>query len=109
MQPLKELLRVVRPGGSINILAWSSQQMLPGYPLLEARLNATCSGYAPFLKGKSPEQNFMRAMRWLRAAGLEELKAQTFVGDVRAPLGPGERTALSSLFEVLWGEPQAET
>ena len=47
---LQELVRVVKPGGSVNILAWSSQQLLPGYPLLEARLNATCSAYIPFLK-----------------------------------------------------------
>ena len=43
---LKEMARVVKPGGSVAILAWSSQQLLPGYPLLEARLNATASGYA---------------------------------------------------------------
>ena len=48
-------LLVVRPGGSVAILAWSSQQLLPGYPLLEARLNGTCSGFAPFVKGKRPE------------------------------------------------------
>jgi demethylmenaquinone methyltransferase/2-methoxy-6-polyprenyl-1,4-benzoquinol methylase len=109
MPLLEELRRVVKPGGSINLLAWSSQQLLPGYPLLEARLNATCSGYAPFLKGKSPEQNFMRAMRPFRAAGLEDVRAQTFVGDAQAPLGPGERTALSALFEMLWGAPHPET
>jgi len=51
---LKELMRVVRPGGDIIILAWSSQQVLPGYPLLEARLNATCSAYLPFLKRTDP-------------------------------------------------------
>jgi demethylmenaquinone methyltransferase/2-methoxy-6-polyprenyl-1,4-benzoquinol methylase len=40
---LQELLRVVKPGGDVVLLGWSSQQLLPGYPLLEARLNATCS------------------------------------------------------------------
>jgi demethylmenaquinone methyltransferase/2-methoxy-6-polyprenyl-1,4-benzoquinol methylase len=105
---LEELLRVVRPGGIIVILGWSSQQLLPGHPLLEARLNATCSGYLPFLKGKSPELNFMQALRWFRKVGLEETKARTFVGEVQAPLGSGERTALVSLFEMLWGERQAE-
>jgi demethylmenaquinone methyltransferase/2-methoxy-6-polyprenyl-1,4-benzoquinol methylase len=105
---LEELMRVVKPGGSVNILAWSSQQILPGYPLLEARLNATCSAYIPFLKDKSPEQNFMRSLRSFREVGLEEVRAQTFVGDVQAPLSSGERTALISLFEMLWGEPQSE-
>ena len=105
---LEELVRVVRPGGSVIILGWSSQQLLPGYPLLEARLNATCSGYIPFLEGKNPELNFLRAMHWFREVGLEEVRAQTFVGDVQAPLGSGERAALISLFEMLWGQPQPQ-
>jgi demethylmenaquinone methyltransferase/2-methoxy-6-polyprenyl-1,4-benzoquinol methylase len=105
---LEELVRVVKPGGSIIILGWSSQQLLPGCPLLEARLNATCSAYMPFLKGKSPELNFMRALHCFQEVGLEDIKAQTFVGDVQAPLSSGVRTALISLFEMLWGEPQPE-
>ena len=105
---LREIIRVVRPGGSLFLLGWSSQQLLPGYPLLEARLNGTCSGYLPFLRGKSPGQNFMRALGPLQRAGLEEVQAQTFVGDVRAPLDEAKRTALASLFEMLWGAPQPD-
>lgn len=105
---LKELMRVIKPGGSAIILAWSSQQLLPGYPLLEARLNATCSVYAPFVSGKSPELNFLRALRWFRKVGLVEVRAQTFVGDIQAPLISDEQIALISLFEMLWGEPQPE-
>ena len=109
MPLLEELIRVVKPGGEVILLGWSSQQLLPGYPLLEARLNATCSGYIPFLKEKSPDLNFMRASHWFREAGLEEIKAQTFVGEVQSPLTSGERTALISLFEMLWGSPRPET
>jgi len=98
----------VKPGGSIILLAWSSQQLLPGYPLLESQLNATCSAYLPFLKGKSPELHFLQALRWFQGVGLEEVKAQTFVGDVQSPLSDGERTALISLFEMLWAEPQPD-
>ena len=105
---LKELVRVVKPGGSVIILAWSSQQVLPGYPLLEARLNATYSAYLPFLKGKSPELHFLQALRWFQESGLEEVKAQTFVGDAQSPLSSGERAALVSLFEMLWAEPQPD-
>ena len=111
LEPLpvvKELARVVKPGGSVAILAWSSQQLLPGYPLLEARLNATASGIAPFVKGKRPELHFLRALGWFRKAGLEEPTAQTFVGDVHAPLSDDIRRALVSLFEMLWGKPQLE-
>jgi ubiquinone/menaquinone biosynthesis C-methylase UbiE len=109
MPLLEELMRVVKPSGEVILLGWSSQQLLPGYPLLEAWLNATCSGYIPFLKEKSPDLNFMRANHWLREAGLEEIKAQTFIGEVKSPLTNGERTALISLFDMLWGSPQPET
>lgn len=108
MPILKEMMRVVKPGGSIILLAWSSQQVLPGYPLLEARLNATCSAYLPFLKDQCPDQNFLQAPRWFQKAGLEDIQAQTFVGTVQGPLDAGERTALISLFEMLWGQPQPE-
>lgn len=101
---LAELARVVKPGGSIVILAWSSQQVLPGYPLLELRLNATCSGYMPFLKDSKVESHFLRALTRFREAGMQEVTAQTFVGDVQSPLSRGERTALTSLFEMLWGQ-----
>jgi demethylmenaquinone methyltransferase/2-methoxy-6-polyprenyl-1,4-benzoquinol methylase len=100
---------VVKPDGEVILLGWSSQQLLPGYPLLEARLNATCSGYIPFLKEKSPELNFMCASHWFQKAGLEEVKAQTFVGEIQSPFTGGQRTALISLFEMLWGSPQPET
>lgn len=105
---LKELVRVIKPGGCVAILAWSSQQVLPGHPLLEARLNATCSAYIPFLKETSPQQNFMRALRSFHEAGLEQCQARTFVGDIQAPLGNEQRNALLSLFEMLWGEQQPE-
>ena len=106
---LRELMRVVRPGGNVILLGWSSQQLLPGYPLLEAKLNATCSGYIPFLQEQSPELNFMRAAHWMRKAGLENTCAQTFVGELHSPIGNDIRTALISLFEMLWGSPQPET
>lgn len=104
---LTELMRVLKPGGRIVILGWSSQQLLPGFPLLEARLNATSSAYIPFLEGKPPDQHFLRAGYWLRQAGLEAVNVGTLVGHVQAPLTQEERIALSSLFEMLWDQPQS--
>jgi len=52
---LKELAGVVRSGGSLAILLWSSQQLLPGYPLLEARLNATTAGIAFEMRWGNPQ------------------------------------------------------
>lgn len=43
---LKELVRVVKPGGTVTIATWSSEKLLPGYPRLEARLGATTAGTA---------------------------------------------------------------
>jgi ubiquinone/menaquinone biosynthesis C-methylase UbiE len=105
---LKELVRVVRPGGRVILLGWTSQQLLPGYPLLEARLNAACSSYQPYLQGIGPENHFLQALHPFREAGLEEVRAQTFAGEAQAPLEPGVRAALASLFEMLWSEPTGE-
>ena len=105
---LKELARVVKPGGSVIIIVWSSQQLLPGYPVLEAHLNATSSGIAPFVKGTAPELHFPRMMGWFRRAGMEEVSARTFAGDVCAPLSEEMRSALTALIEMRWVDVGAE-
>lgn len=110
MEPLpliRELARVVRPGGSVAILAWSSEELLPGHPLLEARLKATTAGIAPFAPGKPPESHFLRALGWFRDAGLEESTAHTFVGTVHAPLSEDIYSGLEDLFKMRW--PGVET
>jgi len=99
---IKELARVVRPGGTVALVIWSSQQLLPGHPGLEARLNATSSGIAPFSEGMKPERHFLRAMRWLREAGLEKVTADAFADSVCAPLSREIREALIALFEMRW-------
>jgi ubiquinone/menaquinone biosynthesis C-methylase UbiE len=108
LSTLKELARVVKPGGSLAILGWSSQMLLPGHPLLEARLNETCSSYIPYVKEKKPESNFLSALGWFRDLGLEDTTTRTFVDEINAPLSDDIRTALISFFEMLWGEPQPE-
>jgi ubiquinone/menaquinone biosynthesis C-methylase UbiE len=108
LSTVRELARVVRPGGSVAILAWSSEWLLPGYPLLEARLNGTTSGIAPFVAGKSPELHFSRALGWFRSLGLVEASARTFVGDAHAPLTDEFRDALLALFEMRWPGAESE-
>jgi demethylmenaquinone methyltransferase/2-methoxy-6-polyprenyl-1,4-benzoquinol methylase len=105
---VKELARVVKPGGSVAILAWSYEKLLPGYPLLEARLNATSAGIAPFVKGKKPESHFLHALGWFRDAGLEECRARTFAGDAHAPLTDDLRSALTALFQMRWPGVESE-
>jgi ubiquinone/menaquinone biosynthesis C-methylase UbiE len=111
LEPLpavKELARVVRNGGTVAILAWSSEKLLPGYPRLEARLGATTSGIAPFVRGRRPDTHFLRALGWLRDAGLEEPTVRTFAGDVHAPLSDDLRDALTALFEMRWTGVESE-
>jgi demethylmenaquinone methyltransferase/2-methoxy-6-polyprenyl-1,4-benzoquinol methylase len=105
---VKELARVVKPGGSVAILVWSSERLLPGYPLLEAHLNATSSGIAPFVKGKKPELHYLRALGWFRDAGLEQSVARTFTGEACAPLSDDRREALIDLFKMRWPDVESE-
>jgi demethylmenaquinone methyltransferase/2-methoxy-6-polyprenyl-1,4-benzoquinol methylase len=105
---LKEIARVLRPGGTLAILAWTSQQLIPGYPLLEARLNATCSAYTPFLQGKPPQTHFMRCLRWFPEARIANPLCRTFVGEVQGPVKPEIRNALILLFEMLWSTAESE-
>lgn len=105
---LNELTRVVKPGGAVAILAWSSQMLLPGYPILEVKLNATSSGIAPFKKSMNPDRHFYRTLGWFRQAGLTETKAWTFAGDVHAPFGDDMRHALESFLEMRWVGVESE-
>jgi SAM-dependent methyltransferase len=111
LEPLplvEELARVVRPGGSVAILAWSSQMLLPGYPLLEARLNSTSSGIAPFSTDYGPESHFLRGLGWFRDAGLKELSVRTFAGDAHAPLSGELRRGVVALFKMRWPGAESE-
>ena len=108
MPILNELARVVKPGGVVALLFWSSQKLLPGYPLLEARLNATHAANFPYAEDSMPEMHIMRPLGWLRAAGLEKLKALTFVANIQAPLGEIAQDALTASFQMLWGKAQSE-
>jgi ubiquinone/menaquinone biosynthesis C-methylase UbiE len=108
LPPLKEMARVVKPGGTVAILVWSSQQLLPGYPLLEARLNATSAGIAPFTAGMGPERHFMRAPGFMRRAGLSDIRGRTFVGEAQSPLSGEMREALKALIDMRWPGAESE-
>jgi SAM-dependent methyltransferase len=105
---VKEVARVVKPGGSLALLFWSSQKLLPGYPHLEARLNTTSQATSPFRKEMTPEQHVLRGLAWLGEAGLVEVQAHTFVADVCPPLDDRIRDALTITFPMFWGDAEQE-
>ena len=105
---VNELVRVVKPGGIVAIVLWSSQRLLPGYPLLEARLNATCAANYPYTDDMKPELHILRALGWLQKASLEEPKARTFVADVYTPLEDTAQKALTGSFQMFWGKAESE-
>jgi demethylmenaquinone methyltransferase/2-methoxy-6-polyprenyl-1,4-benzoquinol methylase len=105
---LMALAKVVRPGGQVAIVAWSSQQILPGYPALEARLNATHSGVAPFSAATKPQNHYARGMGWFQGAGLIKISARTYVANCTAPLSPPIRQGLLALLKMRWNPAPGE-
>ncbi len=108
MPLLQEMARVVKPGGIVAFAAWSSENLLPGYPLLEARLGATPVGLAPFIPGKDPEKHFLRALGWFRELGFREPKAEVFSKSFCAPKNDEMRNSLIYLLESRWHEVESE-
>ncbi|MDY6930476.1 MAG: class I SAM-dependent methyltransferase [Halobacteriota archaeon] len=105
---LEELKRVVKPNGMVALIAWSSEELLPGYPILEARLKGTTSGIAPFGKEKKPETHFHRALFWFNRMGFKDTKAEVFSECAYAPLSRKMREALTSLIEMRWPNAESE-
>jgi demethylmenaquinone methyltransferase/2-methoxy-6-polyprenyl-1,4-benzoquinol methylase len=103
-----ELYRVIKPGGRLMLGYWSSQCLLPGYPALEARLNASPVGITPFTMTAQPENHFLHTLGWMQEAGLVDTRALTFVQTISAPLGYDLRNALTELFEMRWGNAEPD-
>jgi demethylmenaquinone methyltransferase/2-methoxy-6-polyprenyl-1,4-benzoquinol methylase len=105
---VRELARVVKPGGIVAILFWSSQKLLPGYPLLEARLNVTRAGNFPYTDNTRPELHILRALSWLQEVDLHNPQARTFVANIHTPSDDAARNALTGSFHMLWGKAEPE-
>ena len=105
---LREMARVVKPGGIVALAAWSSEKLLPGHPELEARLGTTSVGLAPYIPGNDPDTHFLRALSWFRKLRFENPKAEVFSKSIKTPANSQMRDSLIYLFESRWHEVEAE-
>jgi demethylmenaquinone methyltransferase/2-methoxy-6-polyprenyl-1,4-benzoquinol methylase len=105
---LKDMTRITKPGGRIAVLFWSSQKLLPGYPLLEAKLNATKSAIMSANPDISEELHFMSTPLWMKKAGLKNIKVKTFSADIQAPFDKQTEEGLLILFDMFWGRSEQE-
>lgn len=105
---LQKLNSLLKTGGKIYLAYWTSQKLLLGYPLLEARLNTTPSANAPFQEDMSTDFHVMNAKKWLSDAGFGSIKATTFVGNINGPLQENDKKALANLFQMLWEDSKNE-
>ncbi|TFF85920.1 MAG: class I SAM-dependent methyltransferase [Promethearchaeota archaeon] len=103
---IKGFYRILKPGGVICLLFWSTQKFLPGYPLLEARLNTSEGANAPFINGMNPDFHVMNAKLWLYNSGFKNLSAKTYIENINAPLDETTLKALQLFFQMLWGESE---
>jgi len=109
--PLKivqQFYRVIKPGGSVYLLFWSSQKLLPGYPVLEAQLNTTSSATTPFIREMNPLHHIMNGRHWLQKADFKDVSVKTFTGDIIAPLNENDKNALNILIQMFWGGSESE-
>lgn len=105
---LKALHKILKPGGRLMLVYWTTQKFLPGYPILENRLNAAISTNLPFRPDTPPGLHVMNAKNWLKHAGFKDIKATTYLDNINAPLDDIQRDALVILFKMLWGHLENE-
>jgi demethylmenaquinone methyltransferase/2-methoxy-6-polyprenyl-1,4-benzoquinol methylase len=101
---VREISRPVKRGGMVALFYWSNQTLLPGYPVLEARLNRAFAETTPYLAKVSPEQHFLKASQWLKAAGIREPRAKSFIADFHEPFNRDTTVGLTFCFDMFWGE-----
>ncbi len=106
-EALDELQRVVKPGGTVALLYWTSDHLLGDHPQLQARLQAAFARTTPYLSAVQPPRQVMRALQWMAEAGLEEMGVHTYVAQLRGPLDERQQAALHHTFAMLYQSTQS--
>ena len=105
---LAEFRRVVRPGGRIVIKESQvlSAMFLPGYPELERRIQlAEIARSLDEGGGRSFQERRQTTLGSLRAAGLSDIAARSYLIERRAPLTAATREYIQkTVFDRNWGE-----
>lgn len=105
---LRELRRVVRPGGRIAVKESQvpAAMFLPGQPELERRIQvAEIQRTLDEGAGRSFQERRQTTPGALRAAGLEDVAIRTWVLQRRAPLAPADQDYIQrTVFSRNWGE-----
>jgi len=99
---LKDMLRITKKGGTVALLFMSSKKLLPGYPFLEATLNAAESAILPFNPVTNPELHFMCAPAWMRKAGFVNIKVRTFTADIQGPFTEQNKADIAAIINMFW-------
>ena len=105
---LNQLNKILNPEGKIYLAFWSSQKLLPGYPLLEARLNSTTSANAPYSHNMNPYNHILYVKKWLQNANFKDIKVKSFIGDIVGSLSENDKKALTTFFEMFWSNSESE-
>lgn len=105
---LASMARITKSGGKIAVLFWSSQKLIPGYPLLEAALNSTLGANVPVTPESNPELHFMRTPLWLKKTGLTNIKVHIFTSDIQGPLSSQAKNDMHNLFNMFWARAENE-
>jgi demethylmenaquinone methyltransferase/2-methoxy-6-polyprenyl-1,4-benzoquinol methylase len=105
---MKEIIRVTKSQGIIAFLFWSSQKLLPGYPLLEAKLNATRAANFTGPFGIQPLLHSTRALGWFHMANLKDPSVQNFIVEFQAPLSDDDKESLVETFKMFWNKTKPE-
>ena len=105
---LAEFRRVVRPGGRIVIKESQvlSAMFLPGHPELERRIQLVeLERTREEGGGRSFLERRQTTLASLRTAGLDGVRARTYLVERRAPLGAADREYIQkTVFDRNWGE-----